>query len=179
MNLLLSQKAQAMLEEAKASEQLCVHKYAQASQNAHCPQLSQLFSNIAQQEENHLNELTQMLGGQLPQFKPHVSAAQGIANQQQPTSRYATSQSLMENAMSQTSGQYNAEDKELLEDLLKDEKYMSNLYSEAIFEQTDGQARQLLNTIQGQEQEHGKMLFDYMNSHGMYAVQPANDQMMN
>lgn len=179
MNLLLSQKAQAMLEDAKASEQLCVHKYAQAAENAHCPQLSQLFSNLAQQEENHFNLLTQMTSGQLPQFTPHISAAQGIANQQQPTSRYATTQSIMENAMSQTSGQYNAADKELLDDLLKDEKYMSSLYSEAIFEQTDGQARQLLNTIQSQEQEHGKMLYDYMNSHGMYAVQPASNQMMN
>lgn len=178
MNLMLSQKACAMLEEAKTCEQLCVHKYAKAAQEANCPQLSQLFSNLAQQENNHLNLINQMISGQMPQFTPHVSATAGIANQQQPTSRYATQQSVMENAMSQTTGQYNEADKELLEDLLKDEKYMSNLYSDAIFEQTDGQARQLLNTIQSQEQEHGKMLYDYMNSHGMYAVQPASGNQM-
>ena len=72
MNLMLSQKASAMLDEAKSAEELCVRKYTKASQEAQCPQLSQLFSNLAQQESNHLNLLNQMIGGTLPQFTPHV-----------------------------------------------------------------------------------------------------------
>lgn len=175
MNLTLSQKAQTMLTEAQAAEQLCAHKYTQAAKQAQCPKLSQLFNNIAAQEANHAQMLSQMLGGQIPQFNPQTSAMQGIANQQQPTSPYATSPSVMQNAMSTNNTQSHAADKELLDDLLKDEKYTSSLYDQAIFEQTDGHARQLLNTIQTQEQEHGKMLFDYMNSHGMYAVQPASN----
>ena len=170
MNLSLSQKAYQALEEAKASEALCANQYHQAAQSANCPQLSQLFENLAQQEENHLNLVTQMTQGKIPQYTPYVSASQGIANQKQPTSPYAASPNVMQNTMSSQSGHYNQADKALLEDLLKDEKYMSGLYDTAVFEQSDGHARQLLNTIQQQEQEHGKMLYDYMSDHGMYAV---------
>lgn len=170
MNLPLSQKALALLNDAKASEQLCAEKYHKAANNANCPELSQLFSNLAQQEENHLNLITQMTQGQIPQYTPYVSASAGIAHQNQPQSPYTMMPNVMNNAASPAQGGYNQADKALLDDLLKDEKYMSNLYDTAIFEQTDGHARQLLNTIQQQEQEHGKMLYDYMNAHGMYGV---------
>lgn len=173
MTFMLSQKSAACLQEAKSLEQLCVDKYNQAAQNAHCPQLSQLFSNIATQEQKHLEMVTALSNQQIPAFTPQVSAMAGISAQNGEPSRFATSQSVMQNSFSPVSGQYNQQDKALLEDLLKDEKYISNTYDQSIFEQTDGQARNLLNTIQQQEQEHGKMLFDYMNSHGMYAIQPA------
>ena len=175
MNFTLSEKSQQFLQEAKALEQLCVDKYNQAAQQANCSNLSQLLSQIAQQEQKHLDMVTQLSNGQIPQYTPHVSAMAGIANQQNQPSQFATTPSVMQNAMNSTTGQYNQKDKALLEDLLKDEKFVSGAYDQSIFEQTDGQVRDVLNTIQHQEQEHGKMLFDYMNSHGMYAVQPASN----
>ena len=46
---------------------------------------------------------------------------------------------------------------------------MSSVYDTCIFEFTDANAREALNHIQKEEQEHGQMLYDYMAAHGMTA----------
>ena len=66
---------------------------------------------------------------------------------------------------------YNQEDKILCADLLSTEKYVSSTYNTAIFEFRDENVRNVLNHIQKEEQEHGKKIYDYMASHGMYNQQ--------
>ena len=66
---------------------------------------------------------------------------------------------------------YNQEDKILCTDLLSTEKYVSSTYNTAIFEFRDENVRNVLNHIQKEEQEHGKKIYDYMASHGMYNQQ--------
>jgi hypothetical protein len=56
-----------------------------------------------------------------------------------------------------------------LKDALDTEKHVSSVYDTCIFEFTDAGARQALNHIQKEEQEHGQMLYDYMAAHGMTA----------
>ena len=51
---------------------------------------------------------------------------------------------------------------------LAGEKHVSGLYDTSVFEFRDGQARNVLNHIQKEEQEHGKQLYDYMTVNGMY-----------
>lgn len=63
---------------------------------------------------------------------------------------------------------YNQDDKILCTDLLSTEKYVSSTYNTAIFEFRDENVRNVLNHIQKEEQEHGKKIYDYMSSHGMY-----------
>ena len=57
----------------------------------------------------------------------------------------------------------------LCSDLLATEKHASSLYNTCIFEFRDPAARQTLNHIQKEEQEHGKALYDYMTANGMYS----------
>ncbi|MGI5876738.1 MAG: spore coat protein, partial [Dethiobacteria bacterium] len=65
----------------------------------------------------------------------------------------------------------NQEDAALCTDMLMTEKYVSGTYDTAIFEFTDPGARQVLNHIQKEEQQHGEGIFNYMQSNGMYNPQ--------
>lgn len=57
----------------------------------------------------------------------------------------------------------------LCSDLLSTEKHASHLYDTCVFEFKDENIRNVLNHIQKEEQEHGKMLYDYMQVNCMYA----------
>lgn len=46
----LSTKERMLLEDEKSHEQLCVDKYNEYSNKAHCPELKNLFSQLAQKE---------------------------------------------------------------------------------------------------------------------------------
>ena len=62
----LSQKERLLLEDLKSEEELCVVKYRNYAQQAQDPQLSQLFSGIADVEQGHYDTVNQLLqsGGQ-------------------------------------------------------------------------------------------------------------------
>ena len=57
----------------------------------------------------------------------------------------------------------------LCTDVLAMEKHASHLYDTCVFEFNDANARSVLNDIQKQEQHHGKVIYDYMNTNAMYA----------
>ena len=52
-------------------------------------------------------------------------------------------------------------------DLLADEKHVSSLYNTSVFEFNDNSLRDTLNHIQKEEQQHGKMIYDYMSANYM------------
>ena len=56
----------------------------------------------------------------------------------------------------------------LCQDSLSGEKYVSSTYDAAIFEFRDTNARQILNHIQKEEQEHGEKIYNYMEQYRMY-----------
>lgn len=146
----LTQKEQMLLEDQKRHEEVCIHKYQTYAAQVQDSQLKQLLDSYAQQEQEHLNTINQLLTGQIP------SMAQG---QQSSTTMTGTTQS---------QGAANKQDEMLLTDLLMTEKYVSSAYNTAIFECTNSQMRQVLNHIQKEEQQHGEGIFNYMNAHGMY-----------
>lgn len=147
----LTQKEKELLKDLKAEEQLCVEKYTKHSDAAIDPQLKNLFSRIAQIERKHLELITQMESGTVPQM--------GNGNESQPTftSTYTSE------TPDKKSDYY------LCTDLLTTEKHASHLYDTCVFEFGDENARNVLNHIQKEEQEHGKMLYDYMNANQMSA----------
>ena len=146
----LTQKEQMLLEDQKRHEEVCIHKYQTYAAQVQDSQLKQLLGSYAQQEQEHLNTINQLLTGQIP------SMAQG---QQSSTTMTGNTQS---------QGAANKQDEMLLTDLLMTEKYVSSAYNTAIFECTNSQMRQVLNHIQKEEQQHGEGIFNYMNAHGMY-----------
>lgn len=64
-----------------------------------------------------------------------------------------------------------AADKDLLNDMLMTEKYVSGTYETAIMESANEGVRNALRQIQDEEQQHAKMIFDAMNQRGWYTPQ--------
>jgi len=152
MAITLSQKEKMLLQDEKSHEELCIRKYNDYANKAQDSQLKQIFKANENDERSHLNSINQLLSGNVPQMNAQ--------NQ--------NSQSNMNNMQSVSS---NMSDKEMCEDVLTTEKYVSGTYDTAIFEFRDTGARDVLNHIQKEEQKHGEAVFKYMESKGMYNVQ--------
>ena len=161
MTSTLSQKETSLLQDQQNHEKVCIQKYQAYAQQATDPQLKQLLSNFASQEQTHLDTITQMLNGQVPT----MSAQQSQQTQQN------SAQSSTQSSQSQQGGTNSQSDNALCNDMLMTEKFVSGAYDTAIFEFKDPAIRQTLNHIQKEEQEHGQGLFQYMQSKGMYNPQ--------
>lgn len=161
MTLNLTQKERMLLQDQKGHEELCIKKYNDYANKAQGQELKQLFGNYATKEQEHLNSLNQMLSGQIPQ----MNQQQGQQNQQQQGQQ--TQQSMNQKGSFINS----SDDKNLCDDMLMVEKYVSGAYDTAVFEMTDKNVRQVLNHIQKEEQEHGEGIYNYMKNNGMYNAQ--------
>ena len=150
--LQLSQKEKTLLQDMKEQEQLCIDKYTKHAQCAKDPQLKNLFSQMATTENEHLNTLNQICSGTVP------APAGGSKTMPSFTAAYTAECEDMKN------------DKYLCSDALAIEKHASHLYDTCVFEFADENLRKTLNHIQKEEQDHGKMLYDYMNVNGMYCA---------
>ena len=157
MPVQLTQKEKMLLQDQKSHEEICVRKYNSYANQTSDPQLKELFHSYAQQEQNHLDTVNQMLQGQVPDMKQQ----QGNQQQQQGNQQ-------MQPTMEQSEKEINAS---LCNDLLMTEKYVSDTYNTAIFEFQDTNMRQALNHIQKEEQQHGEGIFNYMKNNGMYNPQ--------
>ena len=158
-----TQKEASLLKDLKGQEQLCVDKYGRYASEACDPELQQIFRQIQQTEQSHLQTVTTLLDGQMPQQN---GQQQNQQTTQQPQ-RYA--QFPPQGAANvQQAFQH---DKFLAEDALCTEKEVSGAYNTSIFEFRDPQVRQILNQLQSAEQQHGQMLYQYMAKNGMYQAQ--------
>ena len=148
----LNQKESSLLKELKGQENLCIEKYEKASKCAVDGQLKGLFTHLADLERKHLDTLTQIENGTVP-------AAPSGGDQTLPT-------------FTAVYGPAETPDKKndcyLCTDTLAGEKHASSLYDVGIFEFRDDNARKALNHIQKEEQDHGKMIDNYMSANGMY-----------
>ena len=149
----LTAKESSLLKELKGQEQLCIDRYTKASGCAADGQLKGLFTSLADTERQHLDTLTQIETGTCPSMPagketppPTFTAVYGVA---------------------ETPDKKN--DCYLCTDMLTTEKHASSLYDTSVFEFRDENIRQTLNHIQGEEQGHGKMLYDYMKANHMYS----------
>ncbi|MGN0779636.1 MAG: spore coat protein [Aristaeellaceae bacterium] len=149
-------KEASLLEDLKKQEQLCVDKYDQYARKASDSELQTIFTTIRDIEEEHLQTITGMLNGQLPQPQ-----AQGSQEGQPSTVPPPQGQAQQTPAWQQ--------DAYLCQDAICTEKQVSSAYDTAVFEFRTPAARQALNEIQRAEQHHGEMLYAYMARHGMYA----------
>ena len=149
----LTQKEKELLKDLKGQEKLCVDKYNKHASAANDSQLKDLFTQIAQIEQQHLDTIEQIENGQVPTIS-------GGGSQTQPnfTATYSADES-----------QDKKSDSYLCSDILATEKHASHLYDTCIFEFKDENVRNVLNHIQKEEQNHGKMIYDYMKANSMYS----------
>ena len=154
----LNDKERMLLQDEKAGEELCIEKYKKYSEEASDPELKNLFKELMSKEEDHLKSLNQMLTGTVPTL-----------NTQQKQQNQQNSNTNVSSANVDNKNQINfKQDKIICQDSLAGEKYVSSTYNSTIFEMRDTNARQVLNHIQKEEQEHGEKIYNYMQSHNMY-----------
>ncbi|KXS37738.1 Coat F domain-containing protein [Candidatus Frackibacter sp. WG12] len=65
----------------------------------------------------------------------------------------------------------NITDKDILNDMLMTEKYVSNSYENSVLESANPQLRQALQHIQKEEQQHAEQVFNAMQQRGWYNPQ--------
>ena len=157
----LSSKERMLLQDEKKHEELCIEKYNKYSEMASNPELKNLFSQLSEKEKQHLNTINQMLSGVLP----NTNSGQDGKQQNQQSNNQSSNEQKLNYYQSQTD--FN-NDKMLCQDSLSGEKYVSFTYDTAIFEFRDTNARQILNHIQKEEQEHGEKIYNYMEQYRMY-----------
>jgi rubrerythrin len=152
MTFTLTTKEIDLLKDMKGQEQLCIEKYDKYAQDATAPELKQLFTQLADGERTHLATVNEMLSGK-------VSSPSGGSSQSGSTGAVKANY---------TSEQDKKKDAFLCSDMLTTEKHVSALYNTGVFEFSDVQARNMLNHIQTEEQQHGQKIYEYMNACGMY-----------
>ncbi|KUO49328.1 MAG: coat protein F [Desulfitibacter sp. BRH_c19] len=157
MPVQLSQKERMLLQDQKKHEEICIQKYNQYANQVQDPQLKQLFQTYAKQEQQHKDTVNQILNGQVPQ----MSQQQNQQATNQSTGYQAGGQGKMQGAMG------NADDAALCQDMLMTEKFVSGSYDDTIFQFNDSSARQALNHIQKEEQQHGEGIQQYMQQNNL------------
>lgn len=162
----LSQKEASLLKDQLTHEKVCIEKYQNYAGASSDPQLKQLFLNLAQQEQQHYNTVTQILSGQVPGMQSQTGQ-----NQQQASGQNQSYAGSLSAGMQNANSSVNAKDASLCNDMLMTEKYVSSAYNTAIFEFSNTNIRQTLNHIQKEEQQHGEKIFNFMQNKGMYNVQ--------
>ncbi len=153
MTINLTTKEQGLLKDAKGQEELCIKKYDDYAQRAHCECLSKLFTSMANVERNHLKTITEMMGGSM------TPVSGGIENG---NNEYCVSCTYQNESDRK-------DDAFLCQDMLATEKHASSLYDVSVFEFGDPVARRVLNHIQAEEQQHGEQLYAFMKANNMYS----------
>ena len=147
----LTQKETMLLKDLKDQEKLCIDRYTDYAAKANDAQLKELFTTLATTEQQHYDTLMQI--------ENSTPSTPGGAPKPLPTFKATYS-------MGETPEKKN--DAYLCSDVLSAEKHVSSLYDTCIFEFTDEKCRQSLNHIQSEEQQHGKMIYDYMQANSIY-----------
>lgn len=146
----LNQKETMLLEDMKNQEKLFIEKYAKSAQAAKDKNLSAVFCGLGDMEQKHLAMLNEIGNGGVPSAAsagqlPSVCASYSSDS---PDKQH---------------------DKFLCSDVLATEKHASALYNTCIFEFRDASLRNVLNRIQKDVQDQGRVIYDYMNINGMYS----------
>ena len=160
--MMWNQKESSLLGELKVQEQLCAQKYGEYAAKASDPELKSLFGNLQQTEQQHLQIIDGMAQGRMP------SAAQLGEKPKPGTAGQPVSQLNVPACAEAPASPEHERDAYLCRDALDTEKHVSSVYDTSVFEFRAPMARQVLNTIQSQEQQHGEQLYAYMAQHGMY-----------
>ena len=149
----LTQKENSLLQDLKSQEQLCIEKYNKYADLAHDPELKNLFSTLAGNEQKHLDTINQILNGtevKMPDQYPSAVQAK------------------LQCKMSSCNEVEKKNDAYLCKDALSMEKHVSGVYNVGVFEFSSPILRDTLAHIQKEEQNHGEQLYNYLNCNNMY-----------
>jgi spore coat protein CotF len=150
----LTQKERALLEDLKSQEELCIEKYGRYAMGAHDQELRELFTRLKENEQAHLRTINEILAGKEISSPSEMPSAVAAKLSCTPSSCTADEK---------------AEDGYLCRDALSMEKHVSGNYNITVFEFSSPVLRDTLAHIEKEEQNHGEMLYNYLEANGMYA----------
>lgn len=151
--MVLSEKETTVIDDLKTQEQSCVTKYRKYAKEANDKVLKDLFNDIADEEEKHLNSLNDVLFGSVPKSDCNDSKGKNYS----PNATYV--------AGNETEEKKN--DCFLVTDCIGTEKLVSSEYNSNVFCFENSDIRKLLADIQVEEQNHAEMLYKYKTVNGM------------
>ena len=143
----LTEKEKFIIEDLKSQEKLCIQKYAFYEQMAYDPALAELFAQIKQSEQKHLNSLNEVLNGNVMESDVNDYSGQ---NYQADTDYHNSS-----------IPEEKEHDSFLCTDAITMEKYVSGAYNFDLFQFANSKLRKLLADIEVEEQNHAEMLYKY------------------
>jgi len=149
----LTVKEREILKDLKSQEELCIKKYDKYSSAACDPALKALFIELKGKEQNHLDTINKIIGGNEVSMPMTVTPAADSKYNGEPSSC---------NAMDKENDAY------LVKDALSMEKHVSGVYNTGVFEFCSPTLRDTLAHIQKEEQDHGEKLYSYLAASGMY-----------
>lgn len=150
----LTQKERTLLNDLRSQELLCIEKYARYASLAHDPALKEIISDISRAEQSHLASISEMLAGNEVSVSSESPSATACKQNPSPSPCDADEKQ---------------DDCYLCRDALSMEKHVSSVYDTCIFEFTSPVLRDTLAHIQKEEQNHGEMLYNYLEANGMNA----------
>ena len=156
----LTQKETSILKDLKEQEQVCVEKYDKYSCDAKDQQLKDLFKQIGGHEQQHLDTVTQIMSGTVPNVPSSSGGGSATQTKLTFTPTYQNTPNTDQNKQC---------DSYACSDALSTEKHVSSVYNTGIFEFRDTAIRDTLNHIQKEEQQHGEQIYQYMAQNGMYS----------
>lgn len=151
----LTTKETDLLKDLKGQEELCIEKYGKYANEAHCDELKCIFNEIADVEREHLKTVNELMGGSVKPVGGSGSTRKSSCGTGNCRATYSDPE-------------WKKKDAFLCSDMLSTEKHVSSLYNTSIFEFSDPQARNVLNHMQTEEQDHGLAIYDFMNANNMY-----------
>ncbi len=152
--MVLTSKETDYLKDLKSAEELCIEKYTRYAGEAKCTELKNLFECIANTERGHLKVIGEMMQGTEP-AAPGAVGSEGCQWCRCCNSVYSDPEA-------------KKCDQFLLSDMLSTEKHVSSVYDTGVFEFRSPAMRKMLSHIQGEEQQHGEMLYKFMSENSMY-----------
>lgn len=150
----LTQKEHSLISDLRSEEQLCIEKYTKYAAVANDPALKAIFQDIGRDEQSHLTTLNEILAGKevsMPSESPSATAAK------------------VSPSPSPCTPDEKSDDAYLCRDALSMEKHVSGVYDTSVFEFNSPVLRDTLAHIQKEEQNHGEILYNYMDTNGMYS----------
>ncbi len=146
----LTPKENLFLKDMKKQSELCMGKYETYATSAKDPTLASLFGKLHNAESQNHSLIMAVDKGQSPKIQAKKERKDTFSGQ------YPKGQS-----------KNKKQDAFLCNDSLSNEKYLAGLYNTCIFEFNAENHRAVLNHIQTECQQHGKMLYDYMTANNM------------
>ena len=146
-----TQKETSFLTDLKGQEELCIGKYGRYAAEAKTPELRALFEDMKKTEQSHLETITSMMSGTVPETPATLKANNDCCC----AAHYESDGDRQSDAF-------------LCRDMLSAEKHVSSVYNTAVFEFSNPAARKMLSHIEAEEQQHGEKIYAYMSANGMY-----------